>query len=186
MKISRFGILAILGSSLFLLASRVPAQGGADSDGGYGLREYGSNDLWMEITLTNAAASFSLHAPDPNGIFDLLATTNLNSNVDGLNLTNWLWLTRTTAGQTNIVLTILWPSASFFILGTMLDSDGDGFTDAYERLVSHSDPGVPYNPDTDGDGLSNWYELNVSHTDPFTPQPIPTLSGLAINKCPVP
>jgi hypothetical protein len=33
--------------------------------------------------------------------------------------------------------------AVFLILGTPLDSDGDGLTDAYERLVSHTNPMSP-------------------------------------------
>ncbi len=43
----------------------------------------------------------------------------------------------------------------FFRVGTMGDSDGDGLTDAYEHLVSLTDP---LNPDTDGDGLPDGWE----------------------------
>ena len=50
------------------------------------------------------------------------------------------------------VITNLPDTACFLILGTPQDSDGDGLTDAYERLVSKTNPN---NADTDGDGISD-------------------------------
>ena len=99
-----------------------------------------------------------IHFPwnETNGICDLFGTTNLAADVPGLNVTNWAWLDRTTAWQTNISVANLWPDIGFFMLGTMLDSDGDGLTDAYEKLVSHTDPN---NPDTDSDGISDGWEV---------------------------
>lgn len=47
------------------------------------------------------------------------------------------------------------PSA-FFRLGTLLDSNTNGLSDAYELLVYGTDPN---DPDTDGDGLANDAEL---------------------------
>ena len=44
----------------------------------------------------------------------------------------------------------------FFRLGSRLDSDGDGLTDAFERLCAMTNP---TEPDTDGDGLSDGWEL---------------------------
>jgi hypothetical protein len=71
----------------------------------------------------------------------------------------------------------------FLILGTPQDSDLDGLTDAYELLVSHSNPtnyttdgngmadgwevlyfghiGIDPNADPDGDGLSNYTEFQM-------------------------
>ena len=68
----------------------------------------------------------------------------------------------------------------FFTLALLTDSDGDGLTDAYERLVSQTDPeladtdedGVldgeevaggsnPHEPDTDGDGLADLEESGL-------------------------
>lgn len=116
---------------------------------------YSSNELWLEITgVTNNAGYFVVHTPDTNAV-DLFATTNLSPTVPELNLTNWLWLLRTAAPQTNIVITNLWPTEGWFRMGTMQDSDSDQLTDAYERLVTHTDPD---NWDSDGDGMPDGWE----------------------------
>ena len=67
----------------------------------------------------------------------------------------WAWLgqglhcnTYTLAGLPN--------TTCFLILGTPLDTDGDGLTDAYEKLVSKTDPN---NPDTDGDGIPDGWSV---------------------------
>jgi hypothetical protein len=65
------------------------------------------------------------------------------------------------------------------MLGTPLDSDGDGLTDAYERLVSHTDPN---NPDTAGDGIADSDKVLMG-VNPLTPiSAIP--SSLNIQTCP--
>jgi cell wall-associated NlpC family hydrolase len=46
---------------------------------------------------------------------------------------------------------------------TAVDSDHDGLTDAFEKLVGTN----PRMADTDSDGLSDGYEAVVSHTDPL-------------------
>jgi hypothetical protein len=88
-----------------------------------------------------------------NGLlYDVFTTTNLSGN----SITNspWTWLERgptcSTYQYTNQPGTY-----AFFVLGTPQDSDGDGLTDAFERLVSKTDPN---NADTDGDGLSDGWE----------------------------
>lgn len=124
--------------------------------GPMGLDSYTTNDLWLEIiSVTNSYANFTIHTPD-TAAYDLFGTTNLSADVPGLNLTNWVWLLRTEVGQTNVVLTNLWADTGFFRLGTMLDSDSDGLTDAYELLVSHTNP---QNSDTDGDGMLDGWEV---------------------------
>jgi hypothetical protein len=132
--------------------------------------------------MIDTTVSLVIHPPwnVTNGMWDLFATTNLNSYAAGLNLTNWVWVLRTDAGQTNLTVTNFSITAEcYFRLGTMLDSDGDGLTDAYEKLVSHTNPN---NPDTDGDGISDSDEI-LNHTDPLTPNPaIP--SSLNIQTCP--
>ncbi len=123
---------------------------------------WASNDLWLEITgMTNTTGWFIIHTPT-NSPYDLFHTTNLTLRVGGLNFTNRAWLYRTASGQTNLTVTNLWSARGHFNLGTMLDSDGDGLTDAYEYLVSHTNPGIA---DTDGDGLSDYGEL-VLGTNP--------------------
>jgi hypothetical protein len=47
----------------------------------------------------------------------------------------------------------------WFRLGTLQDSDGDGLTDAFEGLVSHTAVGGWSNPDTDADGLPDGWEV---------------------------
>ena len=44
------------------------------------------------------------------------------------------------------------------------DTDGDGLTDDFEKLLGTD----PTKADTDGDGLSDAYETSVSHTDPLS------------------
>lgn len=124
---------------------------------------YSTNDLWLEmVAMTNQTASIIIHAPDPNGVYDLFATTNLLPSVPGLNVTNWIWVMRCDPGQTNLIVTNLTFDICFFRAATTNDTDGDGLTDAYEHLVSHTDPN---NPDTDGDGISDYQELLLG-TDP--------------------
>lgn len=54
---------------------------------------------------------------------------------------------------------------TYAVSGGELDSDGDGLTDAYERMIGTD----PFNPDTDGDGLFDGEEVNVYSTDPLNP-----------------
>ncbi len=96
-----------------------------------------TNDLWLSITgKTNTTAYLVIHPPwnVTNGVYDLFSITNL------LPVRTWTWLLRTTAGQTNLTAISQTNQIDFFILGTMLDSDADGLTDAYENLVSHTYP----------------------------------------------
>ena len=114
---------------------------------------------------TNQGWTVTFDVQGTNSPADIFTTTNLIGN----NVTNaqWRWLeqgpTCGTYQYTNQ------PDAgSFFILGTPLDSDGDGLTDAYEQLTSKTDPLVWSQPDTDGDGLPDAWEL-AHGSDPQTP-----------------
>jgi len=71
----------------------------------------------------------------------------------------WTRLAQGSAGQTNFLVPDPFSAAAFFILGTMLDSDGDGLTDAYEWLVSKTDPYVATLVDIDGDGMPATWEV---------------------------
>ncbi|MBI1178904.1 hypothetical protein GC207_15845 [bacterium] len=144
-----------------------PAPGEGEGTGGGGgtnspAYNYTTNDLWLEITgKTNSTGYFVIHEPTTatGGLYDLFSTTNLSPSVSGLNLTNWLWVTRTTSGLTNLTITGLSADEGYFQLGTMLDSDGDGLPDAYEKLVTHSSL---LSADTDGDGLADIGDPNPS------------------------
>jgi hypothetical protein len=116
---------------------------------------YDPTNLWLEIAgITNNQAFFVVHTPDTFGGYDLFSTTNLalTTNVGGLNRTNWVWLMRTATSQTNLVLTNLWPSEGWFQLGTMLDTDNDSLPDAFENVVSKTNP---YSRDSDSDGIED-------------------------------
>ncbi len=48
-----------------------------------------------------------------------------------------------------------WASSMFFVPGLRTDTDGDGLSDAFERLVAQTDPELA---DTDGDGMDDGWE----------------------------
>jgi len=121
---------------------------GQEGEGGGGTEltgwSYPSNVLWLElVTVTNQIGAFIVHSPDTTGVYDLFATTNLSPNVAGFNLTNWFWVLRTLPGQTNLTVTNLTATESYFRLANTNDTDGGGFSDAFERLVTHTDPNDP-------------------------------------------
>ena len=158
-KLATTGLL-----SLSAVGPPMPGDGTGDTnviipdDLGLNLSGFGSNDLWLQIFMTNRAlARLLINTPDTNGIYDVYATSNLNLLVPGLNLTNWTQLTRTAFNQTNVLVTNLWADMGFFRLGTMLDSDSDGLPDAFELLVSHTNPNLR---DTNGNGILDGDELS--------------------------
>jgi len=109
---------------------------------------------------TNAGWTVTFDVQGTNNLADIFTTTNLVGN----NITNsqWVWLEQGQSCATYQYTNQL-ASESYYVLGTMQDSDSDGLTDAYESLVSKTDPN---NPDTDGDGVSDGDEVLVYHTDP--------------------
>lgn len=50
-----------------------------------------------------------------------------------------------------------WTSSMFFMLGLNVDTDQDGLSDSFERIVSKTDPNLA---DTDGDGMPDGWEYN--------------------------
>ena len=96
---------------------------------------FDSNGLWLEITLTNNTAAFTVYAPATNaeGVYDLYFKTYLTDNQD------WTWLSRCASGQTNLTVSNLPPGQGFFRLETsstirpgfdqqILDRNDDGST----------------------------------------------------------
>jgi hypothetical protein len=122
---------------------------------------YGTNDLYLTIvpdSLTNGTADLIIHNPQDltnSPVWDLYGTTNLNLEWPGLNGTNWTWVLRTEAGQTNVTASALSDLQCYYRLGDTNDLDEDGLTDIFEKLVSHSDPGAA-NPG--GDDLDDYGE----------------------------
>ncbi len=115
-----------------------------------------------------------------NGVpYDVFANSILSFGTNGV---PWAW-----EGQgyqcNTYLLTNLPNTGCFLILGTPQDSDHDGLTDAYELLVSKSNPtnystdgtgmadgwevlyfghtGIDPNGDPDGDGLNNYQEFQM-------------------------
>jgi hypothetical protein len=144
-----------------------------------------SSNIWITnlvctttISGTNQVATFTFSiAGGSDGVpYDVFA----NSILDFSNTTNapWAWLGQGTHCEMYSVTLTNVPSA-FLILGTPQDSDHDGLTDAYEKLVSKTDP---LNPDTDGDGISDSDEV-LLHLDPLHANgSLP--ASLSIQSCP--
>ena len=129
-----------------------------------------SNDLYLVIagttnTGTSMTAFLMIHPPagTNDGVYDLFATTNLAPSA-------WQWILRCNPGQTNLTVTGLAYPNEFFILGLTNDTDGDGLSDAYELLVSHTDPNNAYsNPDGILDGWDVFLGLNTQINNVSTP-----------------
>ncbi len=131
---------------------------------------YSTNDLSLGIAqTTNTFIELTVHIATTNTSYDVFGTTNLTTNVTGLNRTNWVWLARISGGTTNFSWGLTNWCERYFQLGTMLDDDLDGLTTAYEILVSHTKWEAGDGWDSDGDGLSDDFELRNSLTDPNNP-----------------
>lgn len=104
----------------------------------------------VPVYLTNLAAVLQTNAGwtarfdlqgGPSGVhWDIFVTTNLAAN----HVTNaqWFWLERGPSCST-YQYTNQFGERSFYIVGSTNDTDGGGLPDAYERLVTHTDPGDP-------------------------------------------
>jgi hypothetical protein len=145
--------------------------------------------VWMTNVLANASANgtsitFTVEGGQPGYFYDVFVTGALASPI-----TNCIWSWQGQAQQWQVcTLTNIPNSELLILLGTPQDSDGDGLTDAYELLVSHTNPnsyssdgtgmsdgweifyfghtGVDPNADPDGDGLTNYQEY-MGGTNPL-------------------
>ena len=130
---------------------------------------YWTNSLALGVALgTNSTIDLAVLTSTTNALYDLFGTTNLNSlALPQLSRTNWQWLFR----ATNSPISFTWGQSNWcgawFQLGTMLDTDGDLLTDAYENLTSHTSTNL-WDTDGDliGDGVEVQYGLNPRVADP--------------------
>lgn len=113
--------------------------------------------VWITNITATAAGSgtenvtFTIQGGQAGYYYDVFATGALQSPI-----TNaiWFWMGQGNSGNT-YTLPITSTNA-FIILGTPFDSDGDGLTDAYELLVSHTDP---HNAYSNLDGILDGWEI---------------------------
>ena len=116
-----------------------------------------STNIWITNVVATVAGNGTMNLTfaiegGSNGVpCDVFANSILGF---GTNNT-WAWMGQGYQCNTYL-LTNLQNVSVFLILGTPQDSDGDGLTDAYELLVSHTNPN---NPDTDGDGIPDGWSV---------------------------
>jgi hypothetical protein len=117
-----------------------------------------STNVWLTNIVASLATNgavdvaFAIAGGEAGARYDVFA----NSILSPASSTNaWAWMGQGYRCNT-YSLTNLPAHSVFLILGKPLDSDGDGLTDAYEMLVSKTDP---EEPDTDGDGVPDGWEL---------------------------
>jgi hypothetical protein len=145
---------------------------------------FSSTNVWLTNVVATVSGSgtnttmnlmFTIEGGSNGVPYDVFANSVLGF---GTNSLPWAWMGQ--GYQCNVyMLTNLPPTACLLILGTPQDSDGDGLTDAYENLVSHTDP---HNPDTDGDGISDADEI-LNGTDPRTANSA-FPSSISVETCP--
>ena len=117
-----------------------------------------SSNVWITnftaaVVGTNMSITFTIGGGSNGVPYDVFA----NSVLDFSNTTNapWAWMGQ---GYQCVTYTItnLPMSSCFLILGSPVDQDADGLTDAYERLVSKTDP---TNPNSSGDGMLDGWKV---------------------------
>jgi hypothetical protein len=100
----------------------------------------------------NVNVTFTIEGGLGGYYYDVFATGDLQG---ALTNDDWFWM-----GQGQHFNTYTIPNIdsadAFLILGTPLDSDGDGLTDAYELLVSHTDPNNKY---SNLDGIPDGWDV---------------------------
>jgi len=145
---------------------------GSDTNGG------GFEPMFQSYTLppglkitppifTNSNVSVSIYDQDPSIPYDIYYCTNLISPIQ------WNLVSHGVVGQTNYVFANSFGGSPtvFFITASAADTDGDGLSDGYEALISHTNP---FNADTDGDGMSDGWEIAhglnpLVSNSPYTP-----------------
>ncbi len=120
-------------------------------------------NVWADLeTNGTMTVTFDLvGGTNATGLFyDIFTTTNLaDGNAAAL---SWTWLGRGPTCQT-YQFTNQPLAAAFYLVGTPQDTDGDGMSDAFERLVSRTDPLVGVNciqTENAITGTTNWMLFN--------------------------
>jgi len=120
-----------------------------------------SYNIWITNVLTSIVGSgtnatmnvtFTIEGGSSGIPYDVFANESLEF---GTNSFPWAWMGQGYQCNTYMI-TNLPNTACFLILGTPLDTDGDGLTDAYEKLVSHTDPQNAY---SNLDGVLDGWEI---------------------------
>ena len=117
-----------------------------------------NSNVWLtnvSAVLTNGAVSLSFGiAGGSNGVaYDVFATTALIGSYPSNSF--WAWMGQGFQCNNYSINGLPTNSPCFLILGTPQDSDSDGLTDAFELLVSKTNP---YQADTDGDGIPDGWQ----------------------------
>ena len=144
-----------------------------------------SSAVWLtnvSATITGPSNTTTLTFTITGGVdgaaYDVFGTTGFRW---PLTNTVWAWMGQGYHCNT-YSLAELPTEGAYLLLGTPQDSDADGLTDAYENLVSKTEPD---NPDTDGDGLSDLDEW-LHGSSPTTATGPPGLNSISLPICPVP
>jgi hypothetical protein len=144
-----------------------------------------SSDIWFTnlsakpLPTGTANLTFSIAGGQDYVLYDLFANALLAPTNDPAY--QWAWMGQGYHCQV-YTATNLPPAMAFLRLGSPQDSDADGLTDAFEMLVTHTDP---TKPDTSLDGISDLYKL--FHKLPLTGTvAVPSLNSITIQSCPVP
>jgi hypothetical protein len=119
--------------------------------------------------------TFTIAGGIDGAAYDVFAigALGLGAPIGSTNGPTWSWMGQ--GYHCNVyMLTNLPSSTGFLILGTPQDTDLDGLTDAFERLVSHTDPNKA---DTDGDGVSDAIEW-LEGRNPFAYGAVPDTNGV--------
>jgi hypothetical protein len=138
-----------------------------------------SSNVWITNVVVTANGSgtnnmvlqFTIQGGSNNVPYDCFANSVLSFGTNGV---PWSWMGQGFHGN-SYLLSNLPPTACFLILGGPQDSDNDGLTDAYERLVSKTDPN---NPSTDGTGMSDGWEIYYFGSISNNPSADPDGDGL--------
>ena len=128
------------------------------TDTGISSIQISSTNVWLTNVMAVAASDgtmtlkFTIEGGTSGAFYDVFATGDLARPITSA---IWTWQGQ---GQQwrNYSLTTLTNTMVYLILGTPQDTDGDGLTDAYELLVSHTDP---TQKDTDGDGIPDGWSV---------------------------